>query len=247
MPPLIRFLRFLSLAAISIGLVSGLLVRTASGATIESSGTVTASGLNFGTVLAYNPFAIYPFSNLDSGAAVATAIAGFSSLASVSPADLTITFGDLERVGTNFPGGCVPSPAANCTSVTNVWGNNDATTPFLNVHLAGVGTILSGTIQSWQTTTDTTYPGNPSFGSGTGVGIVQFHGGLNAYWNEVLALTGGTGIAQVTSTRFNSVCSISADPCPFSLNATLTFVPEPSSALFIGMGLMALGFRPRRA
>jgi hypothetical protein len=104
---------------------------------------------------------------------------------------------------------------------------------------------LSGTIQSWTTTTNTTYPGNPNFGQGSGVGSILFTGGLAPYIDEVLALTDGTGIAQLGSTRFNAVCSTGSDPCSFSLDATLTFVPEPTTALLVGLAMTGLAVRRR--
>jgi hypothetical protein len=212
-------------------------VGSAAAATLDVTGLVTASGLNFGTVMAYQPFTIYPFSNLDNGTGSATAVSGFASLAGVAPADLTIRFGDLERTGPTWPGGCTPTPAANCPSVSNAWGNTDAGTPYFEIDLAGTGTILSGTLQ-WTTTTNTTFP-SATFGQGSGVGTVVFGSGLAPYLDDVFALTGGTGVAQIGSNRFNAVCS-GGDPCNFSLDATLTFVPEPTSALLIGAGLALL-------
>jgi hypothetical protein len=96
---------------------------------------------------------------------------------------------------------------------------------------------------SWATTTNTAWGPNPSFGQGSGAGLIHFETGVSPYLDEVLALTGGTGLVEVSSDRFTSICSIGSDPCGFSLDATLTFVPEPTSALLIGMGLVILGRR----
>ncbi len=221
-------------------------VPEARAATIDVSGTITASGLSFGTVMAYNPFPVYPFSNLDGGAGTATDIDGFSTLFGVSPSDLTITFGDLERVGTSFPGGCVPTGAANCPSATNNWGNTDATAPYFTIGLTGSGTILSGTLLTWATTTNTAWGPNPEFGQGSGSGLILFETGVSPYLEEVFALTGGTGLVEVSSDRFTAICSVGSDPCVFSLDATLTFVPEPTTAFMLGLGLAILGRRGGR-
>lgn len=39
------------------------------------------------------------------------------------------------------------------------------------------------------------------------------------------------------------ICAVGSDPCGFSLDATLTFVLEPTTALLLGMGLAILGRR----
>jgi len=232
--------------ALALALAPMLFAGAARAATIDVTGNVVASGLVFGTVMAYNPFPIYPFSNLDGGTGYGTAIDGFASLAGVSPADLTITFGDLERLATSFPSGCSPTPAANCATASNSWGNADAGVPYFTVALAGSGTILSGELLSWTTTTNTAWGPNPSFGQGSGTGLVRFHSGAAPYLAEVLALTGGTGLVELSSDRFAAVCA-GSDPCGFSLDARLTFVPEPSAAIFLGTGLAGLAGARRRA
>lgn len=231
------------LALLAVATLFG--VRPAAAGSIDVNGTVTASGLNTGTIMAYNPFLIHPFSALDGGTGAATNISGISTLAGVNPADLTITFGDLERTGTSFAGGCTPTPAANCSFVTNHWGNTDAGAPYFDIQLAGTGTILSGEIQFWNTTTNTTYP-STSFGQGSGVGLIVFTGGLAPYFGEVLGLTAGTGLAEISTDSFNALCLPGSDPCAFTLDATLTFVPEPTTAVFMGLGLASLATgRPR--
>ncbi len=214
-------------------------------ATISGNLSVSASGLSGPLMFTVpsGPIPIYAYNALDSGTGVATAIAGFASLVGVTPSDVTMTFGDIERLSTTYtPGGCVPVPPpgySNCLTSTNNYGNADAGPTFFTVIRAGVGTILSGSVLSLATLTDTNVA-SPGFATATGSGSILFTGGLAPYYAEVLSLTGGSGLASVSMSSFNPVCLPGTDPCGFNSPGTLTFVPEPSTAVLLGGALAAL-------
>ncbi len=202
-------------------------------ATIEIAGSVVASDLSGPlsfTIPGSPPVPLFAPNSLDSGVATATSIDGFTSLAGVDPMDLTITFGDIERLSTIFtPGGCTPMPPpgfSNCATTSHIFGEGDAGPNFFDVALAGTGTILSGEIVSFMTTTDTD-PLSPP------------------YLDEVLALSGGTGLAAGTLDTFDAFCLPGADPCTFTIAGALSFVPEPSTGLLLATGLLGLALRRR--
>jgi hypothetical protein len=219
--------------------------QAAPAATISGNLSVVASGLSGPLMftLPTGPTPIYAYNALDSGTGTATSISGFASLIGVTPSDLTMTYGDIERLSTTYsPGGCSPvAPPlwSNCASSTNNYGNSDAGPTFFNVILAGTGTILSGTIISLATLTNTTVA-SPGFATATGSGLIQFTSGLAPYYTEALSLTGGSGYANLNLSSFNPVCALGSDPCGFNASGTLTFVPEPSTALLLGGALAAL-------
>ncbi len=220
-------------------------------ATIEIAGSVVASDLSGPlsfTIPGSPPVPLFAPNSLDSGVATATSIDGFTSLAGVDPMDLTITFGDIERLSTIFtPGGCTPMPPpgfSNCATTSHIFGEGDAGPNFFDVALAGTGTILSGEIVSFMTTTDTD-PLSPDFATATGSGAFLFSGGLSPYLDEVLALSGGTGLAAGTLDTFDAFCLPGADPCTFTIAGALSFVPEPSTGLLLATGLLGLALRRR--
>ena len=74
-------------------------------ATIGVAGSVVASDLSGPlsfTVPGTPPIPIFAPNSLDNGSGTATSIDGFTSLAGVDPMDLTLTFGDIERLATIF-------------------------------------------------------------------------------------------------------------------------------------------------
>lgn len=222
---------------------SGLLVGgDASAASIRFSGSITGYDAS-GPIIAYQPFTIRATNSLDNGLAFGNVVDGFPSLAGLAPGSLRLAFGDLELISTTFTPGCRPFPGVNCPSVTNTYGNADTTPAFFDMTLNGT-TILSGTISTWSSFLDTRAPNNPNFGHGTGAGMMQLTSGLAPYFDEAMAYTGGTGQIQVVGEEFNAVCQFGSD-CRYNLSATLNFVPEPTTALLLGLGLAALS-RSRR-
>lgn len=216
-------------------------VSLGSAATIGFSGSVNLSGLSEVVFTTPALQQARTFLNFNSSSSVATSINGFSSLAGVNLADLGANSGDLESVSRTYsPSGCTPvagNPAANCATVMNNWGETDGNPNFFNITLAGSGTILSGVYQSLVSTiiTDTA---SPNFGTGSTTGVIQIVSGQAPYYSEVLALTGGTGLVTLTSSPTTS-CG-AANPCNQGTVSTLTFVPEPTTIMLMGLGLVGL-------
>jgi hypothetical protein len=126
-------------------LASGALLvcaHAASAATITGTLTTIASDLSGPLMFTVpiGPTPVYAYNALDGGTGVAASISGFASLVGVTPSDLTLSFGDLERLSTTFaPGGCTPvAPPAysNCDTVTNNYGDLDASPSYFDVILA---------------------------------------------------------------------------------------------------------------
>lgn len=228
-----------------------LFAHAASAATITGTLTTIASGLSGPLMFTVpiGPTPVYAYNALDGGTGVAASFSGFPSLVGVTPSDLTLSFGDLERLSTTFtPGGCTPvAPPAysNCDTVTNTYSDVDASPSYFDVVLAGTGTILTGTILSVDVITDTDLA-SPGFATGTGSGTILFTGGLAPYFAEVLSLSGGTGLANLSLDAFDPVCLPGTDPCGFVSGGTLTLVPESSTVMLLGSALAALSVTRRR-
>jgi len=147
-----------------VAVASSLLVlggNVAYAATIGIDVTVSASDLSGPLMFTVpiGPTPILAYNALDAGTGAATSISGFATLAGVTPSDLTLSFGDLERLGTTFrPGGCTPSPPpafSNCDTATNSYGDADAGANFFQLVLAGTGTILTGQVTALSVVVDT--------------------------------------------------------------------------------------------
>ncbi len=222
----------------------------ASAATIGVDLGVVASDLSGPLMftIPIGPTEIIAYNALDGGTGLATSITGFASLAGVTPSDLTLSFGDIERLSTTFtPGGCTPTPPPgfiNCDTAINTYGEGDAGPNFFDVILAGIGTILSGQVIAVDVVTDTDLS-SPGFATATGSGTLLFTSGLAPYFAEMQSLTGGTGVAGVTLNSFDPVCFPGTDPCSFQSSGTLTFVPEPTTAALLGGALAALAMGRR--
>lgn len=216
-----------------------LFLASSASAQIFMDATVRATGLRTDPVMAYSPFEIRPYGNLDAGRSN-HAEGGFTSDAEWS--SLIVTFGDLEWLGTSFLDGCTPTPEANCPSATNHWGDTDGALPFMAIRAAGLRDVLVGTVLSLDTTTNTTYRGlgDSEYGKSTGFGMVRFTGGRGAYFDGVMALTGGTGLAEIRAWGFNGICVRGSDPCGYSMQAVMTLVPEPTTAVLVAAGLACL-------
>lgn len=161
--------------------------------TSDASGPllISSGGTNF-----------FAFRNLDSGSGSATAIGGFTSLAGLPPGDLTFTLGDLELV--DFIG--------TTTTATEVYAEGDGNVvPFMIFRggtFAGTGSDLVLTI-----VTDRD-PSSATFGLARGFAQVTLTGVAgDPFFDEVLALTGGTGRLRATLGSF--VPTTFADPETF--------------------------------
>jgi len=238
---------------IPVALASGALflsAHAASAATIGIDLDLLASDLSGPLMFTVpvGPTPIYAYNALDGGTGAASSISGFASLLGVSPSDLTLSFGDLERLSTTFsPGGCTPTAPpgfTNCDTATNTYGDGDAGPNFFNIILAGTGTILFGEVVSVDVVVDTDLSSS-GFATATGAGTIFFTSGLAPYFAEVLSLTGGTGLASLSLGSFDPVCIPGSDPCPFESSGSLIFVPEPSSAALLGGALVAFAWGRR--
>ncbi len=223
-------------------------------ATLGFSGTFDANDLSGPLMLTvpslFGNIPVYGYNQSDNGVGAVTSVTGFSSLAGVNLADLTITYGDIERLSTTFsPQGCVPTYSggtySNCDTVTSNSGEGDSVQNFVHVFLAGTTSpILTGEILSLSGTTDSN-PASPTFATATGTLTGRLTGGVAPYYTEVLAITGGTGDFTGLLSTFDPLCIPGTDPCQFSNAGTISFVPEPNTALLLGIGLTALGIRRR--
>ena len=242
--------RATALALLSVTFV---VTANADAASITGSGTVTASNFDTGTYLfavptGGAPINVYGYGALDDGILTATSFTDLDSLVGIAPGDLSIRMTDLERVGTEFgPAGCSPVqgvPALNCATTTSLYGEADGSPAVVEIELAGVGTILSGLVLSATNTVDSD-PSSPGFTTATATAPLEITSGLGPYLDEILALTGGSGRGTLELDRFRSVCTTGSDPCDFLVSGTLSFVPEPGTALLFGLGLAGLAVQRR--
>jgi hypothetical protein len=212
--------RFLSLTSIALVTASPL-----TAVVINWSGTSYNSDTSssYGWVLGS-----HMFESLDSGNATATSQAGFIYFDTHDITQLTWTFGDLELTNHLSPG----ATTAGFEYYSEADNNVTDFEMFQNDTLVASGDVL-------YLQTDVA---NSSDATGTGAaGITLTTAGADpTFFNEIMALSGGTGALSIEIGNFDPMSD-----GVFNSNGTLTVVPEPSAtALFVG--LFALACIPRR-
>lgn len=171
---------------------------------------------------------------IEAGSGVGTSSDGFTSLANIDISKFTFTFGDLEL--TNF---LEPGPAS---AGFEVYSEGDGSVQpiqfFYDGNLWASGDVFDITINV----------DNSNDATAVGTSRVQLTApGVDAaFYNEVIALSGGTGLLDFQIADFFPV----DDAGLFSSTGSVSPVPEPSTyALVFGMGIagFAVARRLRRA
>lgn len=168
--------------------------------------------------------------SIESGTSTATHIEGFSSLAGLNPSLLTWTFGDLEL--TSFL-----EPTAD-TAGYEIYSESDSNVIPLNFYYGG-NLLASGTVYD---ITVHVANANDVNAAGVATGRIESPGSDDAFFDEIMGFTGGSGLLSFTIGEFYSMSSSGQ----FGSSGVLTFtapVPAPegaSTALCLGFGFLLL-------
>jgi hypothetical protein len=196
-------------------------------ATISYSGTTFASDTssNIPWVLGSEMY-----ESIDSGTATANGQTGFNFFNTNNISLLTWSFGDLELTAFQSPGASSPG--------FETYTENDAVVVPLEFFYDG-DLVASGTVIELNT-----YVTNNMDMSATGDVLFQLtSAGLDpTFYNEFVALSGGTGMATAVLGDFTPV-----SPGEFTSNGLMTIVPEPSAAPLAMGALAGLVWMRRRA
>lgn len=163
---------------------------SAAGVTIDWTGEVDASAVSLSQKMAeVGGVSFYAFQNLDNAQATATGISGFSSLAGMAPGDLGFRFGDLELVGFSREGGYS----------FQSYGDTDGSPNYIEF-MNGSTLLALGHYESFVVRT--------VYSTGVGTAFGQVHlvsaGSDPGFYNEVFALSGGTGLLGMTVNAFTA-------------------------------------------
>lgn len=164
--------------------------------------------------------------SIETGSGQATAVNGLASVP--NPALLSWTFGDLELSGvpaeTFSPG--VGTPGRETYKEIDL-----STVPLVFSYDGDV--VATGSVETFVVNVDHV---NDFAAVGNGKAFLTAPGADPSFYNEVLALTGGTGELAFSIGNFNPVNGSGL----FSSSGEVTFVPEPSAApaLFALAGLL---------
>lgn len=224
-------IRFSSMPALRrltaiLGLAAG--VSAASAATFDFTGDLQAAGGNG------QPWVLGSFmwGTIETGSGQGTSQSGFSYFDTHAIGSLTFTFGDLEMTSSQSPG---PGLGG-----FEYYSEDDASVMPFTINLSGVP-IATGTSVYLRTEVDND---SDITAIGTGRVVLTTPGADPAFFNEVMALTGNTGILDVSLTSFFPV----NDAGLFSTAGSFTTVPEPGEyAAVAGAGLAGLALWRRRA
>lgn len=213
-----------------VPVVSALFVALASsawGASLTLQGSGTASDATGPIIAEVGGQPARAFRSVDSVSLEATSIDGFASLAAVSPSSVELSFGELELIEATIGQGF---------AVTR-YGDTDQSPNYLA--LTGPAGILAfGSVESFEILFDTN-PASPGFLTATAEATLQLFGPApSAFFQEVLALSGHSGVAVVTISRFEA--SSFGDPATFALEGAFMPVPECSAAAGLSVAWVAL-------
>lgn len=201
---------------------------------MEWSAMTNTSVIDLNQVVAeVGGFQFFAFQNTDSGQGTGISTTGSSTVA--GPIDFVL--GDLEQIG--FVGGSSGGPAT-----VQIYGEGDGNPNFIN--LFDGGTLLAqGEYLEQVVTTDF------DTGIATAVGRIRLlSAGVDpAFFNEVMQLTGGTGIIRFEVDSF-AATFLSPDPLEdpeaatgeFATTGRFIVTPEPGAVwLMLVAALMATG------
>ena len=162
--------------------------------------------------------------------ATGTTFVGFSSLAGLNAGSIIMTSGDLELTSYLSPG---PSSAGY-----EIYTEGDATVVPLNLFYNGT-LLASGTLSSIKVDVGNS---SDSAAIGTGFGSFSAAGPNPAFFNELMSLSGNTGMVRFDTSTFTPVNNFGL----FNTSTIMTVVPEPATVGLLVLSCLGLACRRRR-
>jgi hypothetical protein len=211
----------------ALGLAAAVAV-PASAATFDFSGALQAAGGN-GVPWVLGSFM---WATIETGGGTGTSQSGFNYFATHDITQLTFTFGDLELSSFLSPGPGSPG-------FERYTDTDGSSVPF-TIRLGGTPIATGTSIYLY----DEVSHSNDITAVGTGQVILTAPGADPAFYNEVLALTGGSGQLDLTLTGFFPVNNQGL----FATTGSFTAVPEPGEYAAVGAaGLLGLALWRRKS
>ena len=159
------------------------------------------------------------------------AFSEFTSLIGLNPTLITLTSGNLELTSYLSPGPSSPG--------YEVYTESDASIMPLRLFYDGA-LLASGTLSSIKIDVD-----NSSDATAVGTAFGQFSsaGANPTFFNELMLLSGNTGLVRFDTSTFTPVNNFGL----FNTSTVMTVVPEPATAGLLAMGFVGIaGWRRRR-
>lgn len=171
--------------------------------------------------------------SVETAGGTGSSTSGFASLAALNPSLITFSLGDLELSSHLSPG--------TSTSGFEYYSEVDASVTPFNLYYDGA-LWATGTTSFLQSDVANK---NSTTATGTGAVYLTAPGLDPAFYNEVMNITGGTGLLQIAVSNFSAVDNAGN----FTMVGSLAATPEPSRLLLLGLGLLPtlLRRRPSRA